>query len=134
MQEMLKRCSTFLRGEEVRDLLPFPLSPEPTKAEIELSMTCARAEPVSPELTHEAAVEVWMFLLEMSLNWQFEGRKVKDAGASPRLPCPRRPTAAQEAALHQLKHYVDDFGYHCNLGTDCPSLAACRLDGSSASH
>ena len=36
-----KMCSTFSRGEEVRDFLPFPLSPEPTKTELKLSMTCA---------------------------------------------------------------------------------------------
>ena len=49
---------------------------------MELSMTCAHGEPVSPELMHEAAVDVWMCLLKMSLNLQFEGRKVSDAGAS----------------------------------------------------
>ena len=58
MQEMSKRCSTFSWGEEVRNLLPFPLSIEPTKAEMELSMTCARGEPVSPKPIQEAAVDV----------------------------------------------------------------------------
>ena len=56
MQEMLKRCSTFSREEELRNLLPFPLFPEPTNAEMELSTTCAQGEPVSPELMQEAAV------------------------------------------------------------------------------
>ena len=60
MQEMLKKCSPFARGEEVRDLLPIPLSREPTKAEIKLSTTCARGQPVSPELIQEAAVDVWI--------------------------------------------------------------------------
>ena len=32
--EKLKRCSTFSREEGMGDLLPFPLSPEPTKAEM----------------------------------------------------------------------------------------------------
>ena len=96
-------------AEEVRDLLPFPLSSEPTKAEMELYMTSARGEPVSPELIHEAAVDVWMFLLKWSLNWQFEDRKVGDAGTSARQAFPRAPTAAQQAALHHLKQYVEDF-------------------------
>ena len=43
MQEMLKGCSTFSRVKEFRNLLPFPLSPHPTKAERELSMAFARA-------------------------------------------------------------------------------------------
>ena len=51
---------TFSRGEEVRNHLPFPLSPEPTKAEMELSIACARGEPVSPELMHEAEGDVWI--------------------------------------------------------------------------
>ena len=89
MHEVLKRCSPFSRGEEVRVPLRCPQSP--------------------PEPTHEAAVEVWMSLLKWSLNWQFESREVKDAGASARPPFPRRPTAAQEAAIHQLKHCVGDF-------------------------
>ena len=58
MQDMRKRCSTFSRGEEVRDPLSFPLSLGLTKAEIKLSKTCARGEPVSPELILEAAVDV----------------------------------------------------------------------------
>ena len=48
-------CRKCLRGaapsrgrEEVRDLLPFRLSPDP-------NMTCARGEPVIPELIQEAA-------------------------------------------------------------------------------
>ena len=57
MHEMLKRCSTLSRGGEFRNLVPFPLLPEPTNAEMELSMTCAHGEPVSPELMHEAAVD-----------------------------------------------------------------------------
>ena len=56
MQEMMKGCSTFSREKEFRNLLPFPLSPEPTKAEKELSTTAR-------ELMHQAAVDVWMFLL-----------------------------------------------------------------------
>ena len=36
VQEMLKSCSTFSRGQEVRDFLPCPLSPKPTKAEVKL--------------------------------------------------------------------------------------------------
>ena len=64
MQEMLKRCSTLSREEGVRDLLPFPLSPFPTTAEMDLSMTSTHGELVSPELIHEAAVDVWMFLLK----------------------------------------------------------------------
>ena len=53
-----KRCSTFSRTE---DLLPFPLYPEPIKAEIKLFTTSAREEPVSPELIQEAAKDwrVW---------------------------------------------------------------------------
>ena len=43
-------------------------------------MTSAHGEPVSPELMQQAAVDVWMFLLIWSLNWQFEGRKVKKRG------------------------------------------------------
>ena len=42
-------CSTFSREKEFRNLLPFPLSPEPTKAETELSMKCAHGEPISPD-------------------------------------------------------------------------------------
>ena len=34
--------------EEVRDLLPFQLSPEPIKAEMELSMTSARGDQSAP--------------------------------------------------------------------------------------
>ena len=49
LHERLKKCSTFSRGEEVRDILPFPLSPEPTKREMQLSMTCVRREPASPK-------------------------------------------------------------------------------------
>ena len=75
----LAMCSPFSRGKEFRDLLPFPLSPEPTKAERELSMICAHGEPDSPELMHEAAVDVGMFLLKWSSNCQFEGRKVRGA-------------------------------------------------------
>ena len=65
MQEMLKGCSTFSREKEFRNFLPFPLSPDPTKQR-ELFMTCAHGEPVSPDLMdlmHQAAVDVWMFLL-----------------------------------------------------------------------
>ena len=50
-------------GEGGRHLLPFPLSLERTKAEMELSMTSARGDPVSSELIHAAASDVWMFLL-----------------------------------------------------------------------
>ena len=62
MQEMLERCSTFSREEEVRDLLPFPLSPDPTKVEMDLSMTSACGELVSPEPIHEAGVDVLVLL------------------------------------------------------------------------
>ena len=50
----------------------------------------------------------WMFgcfLLDWSPDWEFEGRKVGDA----RPTIPRTPTAAQLAALHQLKQYLEDF-------------------------
>ena len=57
MQEMLKRCSTFVRREEVRDLLPFPLSPEPTAAEMELSMTSARGAGLPTARKHRVKVE-----------------------------------------------------------------------------
>ena len=108
MQDMLKGCSTISRGKEFRNLRPFPLSPEPTKAEGELSMTCAHGEPVSPEPMHQAAVDVWMFLLMGSLNWQFEGCKVKRAESSqPTLP--QTASAAQQAAFLRLMRYVDDF-------------------------
>ena len=56
---------------------------------------------------HQAA-DVWMFRLMWSLNWQFEGRKVKSAESSqPTLP--QTASAAQQAALRQLKRYVQDF-------------------------
>ena len=61
--------------------------------------------PVSPELIHEAAEDVWMFLLTWSLTWQFEGRKVGVA----RTTIPKTQTTAQLAALHQLKQYVEEF-------------------------
>ena len=96
MQDMLMGCSTFSGEEEFRNLLPFPLSPDPTKAERELSMTCAHGEPVSPELMHQAAVDVWMC------------RKVKSAESSqPTLP--QTGSAAQQAALRQAKRSVEDF-------------------------
>ena len=44
-----------LAGGRSTNFLPFPLSPEPTKAEIQLSMVGARGKPVSPELFHGAA-------------------------------------------------------------------------------
>ena len=68
MQEMLKGCSTFTRAEEFRNLLPFFAVARPTKVEKELSMTSAHGDPVSPQLMHEAAVDVWMFLLIWSLS------------------------------------------------------------------
>ena len=108
MQDMLKGCSTFSRGEEFRNLLPFPLSPGPTKAEKELSTTSAHGDPVSPELMHQVAVDVWMFLVIWSLNWQFGGRQVKSAESSqPALP--QAASAAQQAAFRELKRYVEDF-------------------------
>ena len=50
MQEMSKSCSTLSRGEEVRNILPLTVSPDPTQAERDLSMTSAhpcqpRADP-----------------------------------------------------------------------------------------
>ena len=98
MQEKLEAAPS--RGEEFRTLLPFPLWPEPTNAKLELPMTCAHEEPVNPEFMHEAAADVWMFLLKLSLNWQYEGRKVRGAGASSQPRVPRTPTAAQQAAIH----------------------------------
>ena len=41
MQEKVQRCSTPSRGGEGHEFLSFPLSPEPTKAEMELSTTSA---------------------------------------------------------------------------------------------
>ena len=38
----------------------FPFRCPPSKAEIELSMTCPPGEPVSPEIILEAAVDVWI--------------------------------------------------------------------------
>ena len=126
MQEMLNGCSNFSRGKEFRNrLLPFRLSPEPTKAERELSMICAGGEPVSPELMHEAAADVWKLLLKWSLNWWFQGRKVRGAGASPQPAFPRAATAAQQAALLQLKLYVEDF---------VRALHPCHLPSSGTSH
>ena len=51
MQEKLKRCSTFSRGEEVQTFFPFRCLRSP-------SMVCARGKPVSPEVTHDAALDV----------------------------------------------------------------------------
>ena len=48
-------------------------------------MTCARGKPVSPEHIHEAAVDVWMFLLIWSLNWQFEGSEAREQAHSRRF-------------------------------------------------
>ena len=57
---------------------------------------------------HEAGVDVWMFLLKLSLNEQFEGSMVKSAESSqPTLP--QTASAAQQPALWQLKRYVEDF-------------------------
>ena len=50
----------LLAGGRGRDILPFAAVPEPTKAETELSMTCARGQQVSPELIQEGAVESWI--------------------------------------------------------------------------
>ena len=58
---------------------------------------------------HNAAAVVWIFLLKWSLNWQFEGRRVSGVGASSQPTFSRTPTAAQQAAIHQLKYYVEDF-------------------------
>ena len=70
-------------------------------------MSCAHAEPVNPELMHQAAVVVWMFLLLWSLNWRFEGRTVESAESS--QPTLLQASPAQQAALQQLKWYVEDF-------------------------
>ena len=37
-------CSTFSRGEVVETFFSLPLSPKPTKAEMQQSITCARAQ------------------------------------------------------------------------------------------
>ena len=58
MQEMLKRCSTFLREGGVRDLLPFPLSPRAHQSRGEAVHDLCTRKPVSPELIHEAAADV----------------------------------------------------------------------------
>ena len=68
MQGKLKRCSTFSRENAARNLLPFPLSPKPTKAEMKLSTTCVRREPVSPELVQEAAGDVCIDATRLSLS------------------------------------------------------------------
>ena len=39
---------------------PLSTAPEPTKADMQLSMTCARGDPVRPELIQEAAMDVWI--------------------------------------------------------------------------
>ena len=55
----VKEVQHRLAGGRSTKLLPFPLSPEPTKAEMQLPMTCARGELVSPELIQKAAI-VWI--------------------------------------------------------------------------
>ena len=156
MQEMLNRCSTFWRREEVRDLLPFPV-PRAHQSRDGTVHDCAHGQPVSPELIHEAAVDVWVFLLKWSLNWQFAGR---DAGGSARpafSPTNTNSGAAGsppaiEAVSWRLRSRPPSCLVRCSKTTsvDCtgeeikqpepttwaqiaPALPVGRADGSSAS-
>ena len=86
----------------MENLLPFLLSSEPTKAEIGLYMFCTLTAPVSPELSHEAAMDVQKFSSQVTV-WQFKGHQVSDAGPRSQVNCADRlgPAHGQgTGALH----------------------------------
>ena len=94
------RCSGIGRGEEFRDVLPFPLSHEPGKAEIDLCMAAGQDTDLQPDLIRQAGKEAWLFLIRWALNFLQHGRK----------PCNRVPSCMSEAqgiAMKRLEEYVD---------------------------
>ena len=72
----------------------------PTKAEIGLYMVRALTAPVSPELSHEAAVDVRKFSSQVT-DWQFNGRQLSDAGSRSQMNfADRSGLGLRQDALH----------------------------------
>ena len=71
-----------------KDILPFPLSPYPTAAELSLSLEARRAQldqDERPERINEAGLEAWTFLVIYAAVVAYKSAwKVQDGpGASP---------------------------------------------------
>ncbi|CAK0857372.1 unnamed protein product, partial [Prorocentrum cordatum] len=113
--EVAERCCDVERGAAtVRDLLPFPLSPLPTEAEKAPALAASRGE---AEVVEQAGIEAWMYLIKWSLNHLNSGPA-------------RAESAAQQAALDQLRLYVGDFvkGHDIPFVDWAETLRHARLD------
>ncbi|CAK0801859.1 unnamed protein product [Prorocentrum cordatum] len=149
LTEVAERCCDVERGAAtVRDLLPFPLSPLPTDAEKAPALAASRGEAVTTEMVEQAGLEAWMYLIKWSLNQLNRGggrrRSCVDYNSHPgdlgTSSCNGTEdelrgsagagSAAQQAALDQLRLYVSDFvkGHDIPIVDWAETLRHARLD------
>lgn len=106
------RHSDTERGDESRNLLPFPPLPLASAPEIALATAAMNHDPQVSELLVEAGRKAWEFLVQWGLNWCYSGRKLPKSppGVSPCLPSSAAEgSGAQVAAIAQLREYIADF-------------------------